>query len=230
MLTPIAPPNHWPYRVITSTSYTLAGGDAVLHCENTNNLSITLPTTGELSGQIFCVRKESDNAATVAVGSLLTLYLAGDAVWFQGVGTGFKVLSDLCQPHSCTMSRTSNESLGTGGVKVHLDTVDRDNAGLADLSNNRIVVRRLAEYHINSFGAINGSTQIVQAQIYVNGSLVKTGAATLASQTAGLSLGYHKMFLSADDYVELYLNHTVVGGAVPPTNHNRPWLSVTEVR
>src|SRR5690606_24289335 len=111
MLTPIAPPNHWPTRTTSSTSVTLGAGDATVLCNNSSDATVSLPSAATVPGQIFAVKKIGNNAHTVTLdpngsetidgATTYVLYVVGDYVVIQSDGTNWRVVGGYLTPHSC---------------------------------------------------------------------------------------------------------------------------------
>lgn len=237
MLQNIAPPNLWPRRVVTATSYTLAPGDAVVYCRNTNNLTITLPSASTMPGIVCCIIKDANNAATVTIGSLAVLYIVGDAVWIQSDGTKWIILVDGRQPHLCTLTRAAAQTgIGSGApAKVNYDTITKDNAGLADIAQSRVIIRRTGDYTVlcNVWIEAGGADlQIVDSYIFRGGSAFRVSRTPQRAGGAfnGFASITYKGPLTAGDIIEGYVTHVAGADKSTLTGAQAAFISIEEVR
>lgn len=240
MLTPIAPPNHWPTRTTSSTSVTLTAGDAVLLCSNSSDAVVTTPNAASVPSMMYWVQKNGVNTALVEVKDhlgnvIVVLYVTGDSALIQSDGAAWRVIGGYLAPHSVHLARSTAQPI-TDGVRtrVAFNLAVDDVGGLADLTNGRAVVRRAGKYIVIAsymWWYPPATTTNVQAFGYINS--VETLASVLYTGTfnAVRTKIADPINLAAGDEVDLYLLQASGADRNSRTEtENRPTLHLIEVR
>ena len=205
-----------------TAAYTAAVGDHVLVDSNgaAGDFDVTLPASPS-DGDMVIITMITDHATrTVGIdrnssnvqGSTTvtkwTFVLEGDSATFLYVGgdVGWAV-EDRIQPHLCMIYQaTSSQSISSSSVtKVTMNTTGVNVGGLADLSNNRVTLRRAGNYNIatrTSMGTLVSAGDQHANYTHVNGSTVSLAIVTYQ---VGPSYVLNEIFqsLAAADYIEV---------------------------
>lgn len=208
--------NTWTLQT-KSTTYTAVAGEFVVATLG-SSWTLTLPaspTTGDRVG-VYVDGVTGSSALTVSggaknigqQGTSFVLYVPGDTVTLVYNGAKWVVLSTQVAPHSASAT----------GAGLALDTSLSDNAGLVDLANNRITIRRSGVVKINAVFSYASAGSNRHNAINVNavqvGDGVLCGAIAYQTSTASVIVA-----VSSGDHI------TLAGPASPTYNT----LSVEEV-
>jgi len=170
---------------------TVAGlTDSVFTFANTANRTLTLPDPATVAGKIFYVAKTTANNNEVAIspdaGLIVgnhnsTLYMQGDSIIFFSDGTNYQTIGDTLMPHVCQIVSGSGStvSYAPGNSNIQFDQVSSsNNAGLDDVANDRILIKRPGDYFIYGYIALVSDiddTENVQIQLKDNAAGIATG-------------------------------------------------------
>lgn len=242
MLTPIAPPNHWPTRTTSSTSVTLGAGDAVLLCSNSSDAVVTTPNAASVPSMMYWVQKIGTNTALVEVKDhlgnvIVVLFVAGDSALIQSDGSNWHVIGGYLTPHFGAISRAAAQTgiAADTQTKILHDTIDANTGGLADIANSRLIIQRTGLYILLATGSLAAGGQIIPllvSSIRVNG--VTVSAQRMIQDAAAYDVLREvpdRLHLNAGDVVDSTLIYSGVAG--PKSTNTGPdkcFLKVAEIR
>ncbi len=228
----------------TTASTTLTLDQEVVLCNNTSNITVTLPTAVGNSGKPYTLKKIGNNTATVTIdaagsetidgATTLLLYIRYDSVAIISDGSNWYISQDGRQPHAALVYRSSNQSIANGAeVRVNFNAAIYDRGGIADTtSDGRIEIRRAGVYTIMGyFGVENTNSIFTQCRISVNGTERTIGMLTSVTALYHRNLVHGTLFLNAGDYVNLIVIQDT-GAAINSGTGSElgPWLTVAETR
>ncbi len=136
---------------------TLTLDQEVVLCNNSSNITVTLPTASGNSGKSYTLKKIGNNTATVtldAAGSetidgttTVVLFVQYDSVSITSDGSNWSVIEDGRQQQAVKVYRSTAQTIPAATfTKILLSTAEFDVGSLFDVSNNQLVVRRASNY------------------------------------------------------------------------------------
>ncbi len=229
-----------------TASTTLTLDQEVVLCNNSSNITVTLPTASGISGKTYTLKKIGNNTATVTIdaagsetidgATTLLLYLRYDSIAIASDGSNWLIVADGLQPHGVGISRATAQSITSHtATKVLYGTVVFDPASLADIANSRIVIKRAGRYDIQAFATLIASGNIIEllnGAILVNGTVVRSIGEAQNANAYDLSIAPRQIAnLSVGDIVE---SNVAFASTASPLNTNAgtsiPQLFVMELR
>lgn len=239
------------YNLLTySDNLTLTGSYHVINMINSTAKTITLPAISTATGLQYTIKKShSSTSATVTINpngsggetidgaSSIVLYCQYDYVTliYDTTNVQWAIIADGRKKHMAKMQRDSAQSIADSTqTACDFDATAYDNAGLADLTNNKFTIRRAGKYLIScSWGAQTlGDTKQSLAHIYINGTdtCVVGWSVSTGGNITQSSAVCQTFDLAANDYVEFYLHHTK-GSSINTltTDQQKPRMTINEL-
>lgn len=228
-----------------TTDTTLDTSYSTVLCFNSSPITINLPAAASVAGQCYTIRKIQATAAnTVTIDgsgiekidgqNTIVLYLLYDSITIQSDGTGWQIISDNRKAHTTRLRRNTTQAIaGTGAaVQVQFDTVDFDEAALADVTTNfDITIKRAGKYGFHAAWQSGGSPTVHQCWIYLNGSAVENDVMT---QSVGATMSNQVTFtfpLAVGDKITLRVaQNTGSNQNTTTTTGQQPRLEMWEIR
>lgn len=147
------------YGIKTITAgETLDGAHDLILCNNSSDITVSLPAASGMTGRCFQIKKIGNNSNTVTVdpnstetidgSSTIVLFIRYDFIEIYSDGTNWQVIGDGRFKHAARMTKTGSQSVSAGGyAKITLDVSGLDATGtMVDTTNNYIVVKRTGTY------------------------------------------------------------------------------------
>lgn len=153
-------------------AYTAIPGDSVRCDTSSNSFTVSLPAgspndteisvwLGASSATTKLTVTATGTGASITAGRLpvlssvsIELFLTGDCVRLKHIsGNDWEVISSHVQPHAAEMrgSTSAGQVIANNSqTTLDMDTTVFDNAGLADLTNNRFNIRRSGRYVVSA--------------------------------------------------------------------------------
>jgi len=220
---------------------TLDATHSTVLCNNSSNITVTLPAAASHTGRRYTIKKVGNNTNTVTIdgnssetldgATTVLLYVRYDAVAIQSDGTNWVIVADGRKAMSSRQRRAAAQSIPSGaGTQVGFDTTDHDVGGMA--ATGQVVTKRAGRYVITMSWQSGGSPTIHQCWIYKNGSFIENGVFTDA--TAGSTFSNSvaaTLDLAAGDTIDMYVfQNTGVNQNTSTSTGQQPRLTVTEIR
>lgn len=233
-----------PISTITADT-TLAATDDTILCNNSSNITITLPAASTVTGKRYTIKKTSNNNNTVTIdadgsetidgATTIVLYMRYDGLVIQTEGANWFIVEDARRPHVAKMTCATGTSINdVTDTQINFDAVDYDNAGIADASTNQFTIKRTGRYIVSGMGQHGGSPTVHIWSIFINGT--GTARTVQTDATAGFSACFpvnDVIALTAGDTVRLYGYQDNAANTAQTTSTatvQQPRLSVTEIR
>lgn len=212
-------------RWIRQDAYRAAAGDSAtsFFSEGTVEAARLPVVSDSTAGVLPTTSGASDGYAAIVQGDGSIAYEVMGAV---GVGK-----------HMAKIARNAAQSISSGSeTKIAFDTVQYDNAGMADVTtNDRITIQRDGKYLVCAISSLGGIDDSEYADIRVtkNGSPNYILYLAIASPVANQTVSPHRcepVDLSAGDYIELFVYHNEGASQDTKTDvWNRSSLSVVQI-
>lgn len=221
----------------------------VVLCNNSSNITVTLPAASSNTNREYYISKIGNNTATVTIdgngtetitsregaNTTLVLYIRGDHVRIVCDGIGWHVTAYGLQAHQAKMTRDVAQSIPNNTVtKIAFDNEEYDIGGIADAAtNDRFDIRRAGKYHIHAFWAASGidDGEVGRSDIKISGTTVRLNQEYSPSANADIYIEVSEIRdLAAGDYVEFEVIHNE-GAAINTLTavSQKPKMSVTEI-
>jgi len=233
----------------TITADTTAGDHNIILCNNTEDITVTLPAASNTDRTYYIKKINSgtdiitiDANGTETIDGALTvvLYVQYDAIRIVSDGSNWHTISDEIKRHSVICRRDAAQTLATSStVTVALDATEKDIGVLADLSNDQIVIRRDGLYliNVNSYhtGVIDDGKRF-WAGVTINtggGNVTQRWGGNMCATTNGAIVADGNVLLDLDagDIIKMLLFQDNGGNISTVTSiDGRPKISVIEIR
>lgn len=177
--------------VTAATTLTSSAVKKIHICSGTSaDYTVTLPTTGLTVGDVITLQmgKALTKLVTIDAGAghLLdgqqtrTMW-AGEVATVSWDGVDWARISGKTAPMCATVHQIlgSGQSIPTATItKVTINTATIDIGGMANVANNRIVIRRAGTYRLSAKVAFDLGVQCPRVALYIlkNGTTILTGA------------------------------------------------------
>lgn len=238
-----------PVLILTAGA-TLTEYNQTVLMNNTAAATLTLPPAASNLGLAYQIKKinaalagtvtiDANASETIDGSTTIVLYVPNDVVTIRCDGTGWRIVAEVRQSHVAKMIRAASQpSVASGSdVKILFDTVDSDNAGIADaVTNLRFDIKRTGKYLVVASwhtGNVMNTGQQANIKVYVNNALAEIGGQQwISTNSQNLSPNYTTMMsLIAGDYVEMRVRHNHVEAAIATlTGSQAPWMFLAEIR
>ena len=235
--------------VVKTASYTALASDSVILCNPGAAMTVTLPSAASATLGIRYLIKKIDTSAYVVTisdgasadvdhASSSKLYLEGDSIElvcaYNGSGYEWLALSKSLRKHSASLRQTSSQSPSSGYFTVEFDEVDFEYGVDADLTNERIEIKRAGVYDVLAYVSMdNISTGTANIYIGLNGVAAGNLQILAHGNVSGNNYLAGSMILDLDagDVVYAVGWHNEMGGVSTIVSAVRlqPRLQVSEV-
>jgi hypothetical protein len=230
-----------------TASDTLDANDSILLCNNSSDITLTLPAAASNTDQIYTIKKIGANANTVTLdgngaetidgATTHVLYVEDDWVRIICDGSNWHIVAGYEEPHVARVHREAAQSVNSASAtKIAVDVAEVNIGGMADVTtNDRVDILRTGRYLVSVFVQFPNidDAENVQVRSHVNGAISHyyQSLSSAADQTV-MAGATQILELSAGDYVELYVSHNE--GASQNTSTADPYgfprLEVAEIR
>lgn len=233
------------FLLSTITASTTLGEHNVVLCNNSSDITLTLPSAATSNGRSYYIKKigsnsntitiDGDGAETIDGATQVVLYLENDAARIICNGTAWYIADDEIQAHYVFMYNNSSQSISNSTVtKVSLNVESFDQGGIGTTASTRADIVRAGTYMVTAKYVTTNldDGEFIKVYIYVNGSVVgeaiEYGGVADSYATALLN---KVLSLSSSDYVELYVEHNEGGSvALSAAVSFSTFLSINEIR
>ncbi len=227
-----------------TASTTLTLDQEVVLCNNTSNITVTLPTAVGNAGKPYTLKKIGDNSATVTVdaagsetidgAATVLLYIRNDFVGIISDGSNWQIVQDGLLPHACRMYMNPGMVVPSAtNTPCDWNQVDFDRGGIANTTAGRVTIRRAGVYNVQGQWNVENSARYnVQCRVKVNSSSVAISTGYIeANNTYSRVMTGTTIQLSAGDDITLDLIQNGSGNYTSSTGLPfGPYISVSEVR
>lgn len=233
---------------VKTSNYTLARGELAYFDISGGNLTATLPanmpndsivgikiSTGSNTNALTITASGAESL-NVRGNTSVKLFLAGDYVEFIKFGGTWYCVSESIVPHACEMrgSNTTGQSISNATqTTVDMDVTIYDVGGVADLTNDRVLVRRDGIYSVTGSLGFDAPTMTANTgvlQVLFGGTAPNRAFQQQAiDQTSMYLAGVWLQKLNAGEFVNLRVFHNN-GGSRSLSSAGPPRLAVAEVR
>tara|TARA_R110002020_G_scaffold46520_1_gene132279 strand:+ start:512 stop:1573 length:1062 start_codon:yes stop_codon:yes gene_type:complete len=248
--------------VVKTANYTATVRDSIILCDTSGgDVVITLPTiAAAFTGKRFMIKKISTDLNEVKIqdgGSsgfdVLAdeyLYANGEFIEFMAVNSTGSTWAWLATAkhlisHHAKMKNTASQTIsGSSWTKMEFNTVEYEVGADADISNERIQVKRAGKYNITGGASMDFSAN---CDVWLGIAAVTGAGAPATANMLCADLNSHRgadyqdyigttttqTILAADDYVYLMLYHNEAMFTPPYTMttnyHHQTQLAISEV-
>ncbi len=153
-----------------TASTTLTLDQEVVLCNNTSNITVTLPTAVSNSGKIYNLKNIGNNSATVTIdaaggetidgAAAVALFVHNDCIGIVSDGGNWQMLQDGRIPHACRMYMNPGMTVPSNtNTLCNWNQTDFDRGGIADTSVGRAVIRRFGVYAVQGQWNVENSNR-----------------------------------------------------------------------
>lgn len=210
----------WTSPTVLSGAATLSGsvhGKVFLCIGTTADYTVSLAAVSARAGDLVAFVMGSTTAltkfVTIDAGSGKTIddsqsrvMWSNEVAVLQWNGTAWNKIAGKSLATSCLLSKAANQTITTATVTlITLGTTDYDSGGMADLANNRILIRRTSEYLVKYQTVYATNSLTGTARLHKNTANLENAETSNGQRTAQACTGIR---LTAGDNIDLRAYHT----------------------